>query len=257
MHDEAVVIQPLRSAADAEQAYCCMADVPTPWPQSLCLCREWVARNLGTHLEGYHVRLAGGEVVGHLYYALSERALFSYEVETGVGVLYCEWIQRRHQGKGLGTRLFSTFLDEMRRANAKGIVVECADGESQMSSRHYLRRGFGEICQTGHRRLLYLPLARPRVEVRPRQLQIRPRRGVPVEILILNGCMCPYDVSSQVLVREVAREFGDQVIVLEPPVTGETLREYGTVQGLFINGRAKLTGAESEEQVRQAIQEEL
>jgi hypothetical protein len=69
--------------------------------------------------------------------------------------------------------------------------------------------------------------------------------------------MCPYEVSSEMLLREVAQEFGDQVTLREVPLTSETLREYGVAKGIFINGRQKLTGGETEEQVRQAILEEF
>jgi hypothetical protein len=255
MKDVPVVIQRLRGAEDAQKAYCCMTEVPTPWPGSLCLCRDWVAKHLGRYVEGYHLQLAGGEVVGHLYYAPSERALLPYEVEPGVGVLYCEWVQQRHQGRGLGKRLFGAFLEDMQGSGAKGITVECTDIEGQMHFQHYLARGFKIAHESGHRRLLYLPLTQPEVSIRPLDPRIRPRRGTPVEILIISGYMCPYEVSTEVLLREVAREFGDRVTLREAPLTPEILREYGVAKGIFINGRQKLVGGETEEQVRQAILE--
>jgi hypothetical protein len=257
MKDIPVVIQRLRDAEDAQKAYCCMTEVPTPWPGSLCLCRDWVAQHLGQYVEGYHLQLASGEVVGHLYYAPSERALFPYEVEPGVGVLYCEWVQQRYQGWGLGKRLFGAFLDDMQGSDTKGILAECTDVEGQMHFQHYLARGFEIAHQAGHRKLLYLPLTQPQVSIRPLDVRIRPRRGTPVEILIISGYMCPYEASTELLLREVAREFGGQVALREVPLTPETLREHGVAKGIFINGRQKLTGGETEEQVRQAILEEF
>jgi hypothetical protein len=78
-----------------------------------------------------------------------------------------------------------------------------------------------------------------------------------VEILILNGYLCPFETSSQVLLLEVAQEFGDRVVVRQEPLTAETLRRYGVVDGIFINGRQKLTGGATEQAIRQAILEEL
>jgi GNAT superfamily N-acetyltransferase len=257
MKDIPVVIQRLRGAEDAQKAYCCMTEVPTPWPGSLCLCRDWVTKHLGQYVEGYHLGLASGEVVGHLYFAPSEQALFPYEVEPGVEVLYCEWVQQRHQGRGLGKHLFGAFLDDVQGSGAKGILVECTDVESQMHFQHYLARGFEIAYESGHRKLLYLPLTQARVSIRPLEPRIRPRRGTPVEILIISGYMCPFEVSTEVLLREVAREYDDQVTLREVPLTPETLREYGVAKGIFINGRQKLTGGETEEQVRQAILEEF
>jgi GNAT superfamily N-acetyltransferase len=216
-----------------------------------------VAKHLGQYVEGYHLDLASGEVVGHLYFAPSEQALFPYEVEPGVEVLYCEWVQQRHQGRGLGKHLFGAFLDDVQGSGAKGILVECTDVESQMHFQHYLARGFEIAYESGHRKLLYLPLTQARVSIRPLEPRIRPRRGTPVEILIISGYMCPFEVSTEVLLREVAREYDDQVTLREVPLTPETLREYGVAKGIFINGRQKLTGGETEEQVRQAILEEF
>jgi hypothetical protein len=216
-----------------------------------------VAKNLGKRVEGYHVRLPGGQVVGHLYYALSERALVPYEVEPGAGVLYCEWIQQRYQGQGLGKRLFDAFVDDLQASDTKGILVECTDTEGQMHFQRYLARGFKMAHQTTYPRLLYLPITQEQIDIRPLEPRIPAHRGTQVEILIFSGYMCPYEVSAELLVREVAQEFGDQVILREVSLTPDTLREYGVAKGIFINGRQKLVGGETEEQVRQAIVEEF
>ena len=82
-------------------------------------------------------------------------------------------------------------------------------------------------------------------------------KGAPVEIVVLNGYLCPFEVSTYLLLRQVAREFGSRVILREVLLTPETLRSYGASRGIFINGRQKLFGGEPEEAIRQAIQEEL
>lgn len=252
-----VVVKRLRSDEDADQAFCCMSEVPTPWPQALRVCRAWVSQNLGRHVEGYHIQDADGTVVGQLYYAPSDRALVPYEVEHGAAVMYCEWVQRRHQKRGWGRQIFNAFERDMREQGYKGILVEGTDQEEMMHYRHYLARGFEIVYESGRRKLLYLPLNQPHIELRPLESRIQPRRGVPVEILILSGYLCPFEASTQVLLTEVAREFGDRVIIREEALTPETLRRYGVAEGIFINGRRKLTGGATEEAIRQAIMEEL
>ena len=250
-------VERLRSADAIQEAFPCMDEVPTPWPEALGMCRAWASRNLGRHLEGYHLRDATGKVVGQLYYAASEQALVPYEIEPGVSVMYCEWIQRSYQKQGFGRRLFSTFVADMRGQGHKGILVEATDQEELMHERHYLARGFTLIHEAGHRKLLYLPLHQPQVQVRPLEPRIQPRRGVPVEILILTGYLCPFEASTQILLFEVAREFGNRVTVRQEPLSPETLQRYGVADGIFINGRQKLSGATTEEAIRQAIIEEL
>jgi GNAT superfamily N-acetyltransferase len=252
-----VVVKRVESEAEAQQAFCCMAEVPTPWPAALNVCRTWVGQNLGRYVEGYHIHDADGGAVGQLYYAPSERALVPYEMEPGVAVLYCEWVQRRRQGQGFGRQLFAAFEAEMRAQGCKGILVEGTSRDDQMHYRHYLSRGFAIVHDAGARKLLYLPLSQPQVSVRPLEARIRPRRGAPIEVLILSGYLCPFETAAQMAVLEVTREFGERVVIRQEALSPETLQRYGVAYGVFINGRPKLSGASSEEAIRQAILEEL
>jgi Acetyltransferase (GNAT) family len=252
-----VFVKRLEAEAESQQAFPCMVEVPGPWPEALNVCRTWVSKNLGRHVEGYHLLSEGGAVIGQLYYASSENALVPYSIEAGVAVLYCEWVQRRHQNKGFGRQLFSAFVGDMRAQACKGVLVECSDQDAQMHCSHYLSRGFNIVHEAGHRRLLYLPLSQSGVAFQPLQPTLRPRSGIPVEILILSGYLCPYEAATQLLLLDVAREFGDRVIVRQEPLSPETLRRYGVAYGIFVNGRPKLAGAATEEAIRQAIVEEL
>ena len=69
--------------------------------------------------------------------------------------------------------------------------------------------------------------------------------------------MCPYEASTLLLLQEVSREFGDQVVLHQVPLTPESLREYGVARGIFINGHPRLGGAETEESIRQVLREAL
>lgn len=242
---------------EALEAFCCMSEVPSPWPEALRVCRVWASQNLGRYVEGYHIQDNDGTSVGQLYYALSEQALVPYQIEPGVAVMYCEWVQRRYQKRGLGRLLFSTFETEMRAQGCKGILVEGTSREEQMHYRHYLARGFEIVHEVGHRRLLYLPLGQPQIKAHPLELRIRPRSGTPVEILILSGYLCPFETSTQMLLLDVAGEFGDRVVVRQEPLTRDTLQRYGVADGVFINGRRKLAGGVTEEAIRQAIIDEF
>jgi len=252
-----VLVKRLVQHDEALKAYCCMTEVPTPWPKALCECRDWVAKNLGKHVDGYHLQLADGEVIGHLYYAPAEQALFSYQVEPGVAVLYCEWIQQRYQRRGYGTHLFETFLSGLKQENTKGVLVEATDIEGQMYYQHYISRGFDILYETGHHKLLYLPLSAKEIAFHRRKPRIQPQRSLPVEIYLFRGFLCPYEVSTQQLVREVAGEFRDRVKIQEIWLTPETLDTYGVPSGVLINGQQKLAGGETERAIRQAIMEEF
>jgi len=252
-----VTVTRLQTPADAQQAYCCMMEVSTPWPKALCQCRDWVAANLGKYVEGYHLKHEDNEIIGHLYFAPAERALIPYEIEPGASVLYCDWVQQRYQGRGLGKQLFEAFVTDMRQENVKGLVIEASDIEGQMYFGHYQGRGFETIYESRHRKLMYLPLSQAKISANPLTSRIQPRRGVPVEILVINGYSCPFEVATQMLVREVAPEFGSQVVLQEIWLTPESLQTYGVSRGVFINGRQTLAGGEAEMSIRQAILDAL
>ena len=250
-----VIVRRLRPTDDPEHAFCCMDGVPTPWPEALCTCRRWLAENLGRHVEGYHSVLADGTTVGHLYYAPAERALIPYQVEPGVVVLYCEWIQQRYQGAGLGRRQFSIFLDAMRQSGAKGILVECRRPAAAGGSEPYPRRGFKSLLRREDAELYYLPITQQEIRVTVQPPRLRPWRGRPVEIQVLAGYRCPVDVATLLLLRQVAQEFRDQVVLRELVLSPQTLSKFGSVAGILINGRRTLFGGETEESIRQAILE--
>ncbi len=257
MDEKDVAIKRIQNTEDAQKAYCCMTEVPTPWPQALCQCRDWVTSNLGKYVEGYHLQRPDGEVIGHLYFALSGQALFPYEVEPGIAVLYCDWVQKRYHGLGFGTLLFNSFISDRKQDDNRGVLVEATDIEGQMHFRHYTVRGFEVIHEQGHRKLLYYPISQTKISAQPIMQKITPKRVRPIEVLILNGYMCPYEVSTMVKLRSIVPEFGDQVILRDIWLTPDTLREFGAAKGVFINGRQKLVGGETESAIRQAIQEEF
>ena len=53
-------------------------------------------------------------MIGHIYWAPSERALVPYKIEPGVAWLYCEWIQRPYQERGYMRKLFSVFIEHLK-----------------------------------------------------------------------------------------------------------------------------------------------
>jgi len=56
--------------------------------------------------------------------------------------------------------------------------------------------------------------------------------------------------------KKVAQDFGDRVEIVEIETTPETVRRYGTADPL-INGKIKLFGPVSKEDVKKTIQEEI
>jgi GNAT superfamily N-acetyltransferase len=247
----------LSEANQVEQACPCMVEVPVPWPEALQVCRAWIAQNLGTVVEGLHLQDGAGNVVGHVYYASSERALIPYQIEDHVAVVYCEWVQRRHQGKGYARLLSEALIRHLDDGGYKGILVMATDDEQYMHYTHFVRRGFRLLQQAGSMRLMYYPLRQESVNAQPLEVRIASGHRHPTEVIVFAGGLCPHEVSTSLSTLHVAHEFGDRVVVKEVAATVENLQTYGVISGVFINGRRTLPGGASEEAIRQAINDEL
>jgi predicted GNAT family acetyltransferase len=192
-----------------------------------------------------------------MYYGFSERALIPYEIEAGVAILYCEWVQRRHQGHGYARQLFESLTERLSRQGTKGILVEASSGEEGMPYGHLFRAGFKPIEVVGARRLMYFPLAQQSVTARPLKTRIVAQDRQPVEVLAFSGGFCPCETATSLAALGVAREFGERVILKEVPITVENVRAYGTASGVYVNGRPIPDDGVPEEAIRQAIRQAL
>jgi predicted N-acetyltransferase YhbS len=246
------------SREEAQEAYPCATESPTPfWADGLPLSRAWFGENLGRHVEGLHLKDKTGQVIGHIYWAPSERALVPYRIEEGVAFLYCEWVQHQHQGRGCMQALFQAWVDFLHAERYKGILVDGTTFEGYMHFRHFAKRGFQTIREADGGRLMYLPLAQEKVSVEPLSPRI-PREGVaPVEVVVIGSHFCPVGASAVLAIRRAAERLGPQVAVTEVPAGTETLAHYGVADGIFVNGRAMFFGPVTEEQVYAALKEEL
>jgi hypothetical protein len=77
-----------------------------------------------------------------------------------------------------------------------------------------------------------------------------------VEVTLFKNFFCPVSGYMHHLIKKVARSFGDKVKIVEIEPTLETVRKHGTTDPL-INGKLKLLGPASEQDVKKAIQEEI
>jgi len=246
------------SKEEAERAYPCAMEAPLPfWADGLALSRSWFAENLGEYVEGFHAENDEGEVVGHIYWAPSEKALASYRLEEGAAYIYCEWVQRRYQGRGYMREMFRAFVEFLQERGCKGILVDGTEIEGYMHYRHFAKRGFQVIWEADGGRLMYLPLGQERIEVEPIEARVSKRRGLPVEVLVIGSLFCPVGASAVLAIRKVAREFEGDMVVREIPGGKESIERYGVGDGIFVNGEARFLGPVREEQVREVIREAI
>jgi len=252
MTTESVRIVRLVDPSQIENTLSCMGAAPSPWPDAEAASRSWMRQNLGTLVNGLHLADEDGSVVGHLYYAWSEHALLPYRIEERVVVVLCEWVQPTSQGLGYAHELMSALTEQLQKEECKGIIVAATEDEQCMHYRHYERRGFRKLDAGGVLCLMYRPLLQQTIAVQPLRQSMVPTQRHPVEILVCGGGLCVFDTVTALATLEVAREFGERVILREIDPSRDDWRALGIASGTYING-SRLPGGLSERAVRSAI----
>lgn len=254
---EAVLKVKKVTLGDSESTYCCMGESPpgVKWIEHLGESREWFKANLGKHVEGYHLIDDNGKVVGHVYYASSERALLPFEVEPKVAFVYCTEMLRSYTRKGYGKLMFDYMKADLKGQGWKGILVDATDIREYMYHEHFSKQGFKTILEHRPFKLMYFPLNQPTVKAKPVEINYTPSKD-KAEVTLFNLPFCPVGAYMHHTIKRIAQSFGDKVTIVEIEPTQETIRRIGTTDPL-INGKIKLFGPASEEDIKKAIQEEI
>jgi ribosomal protein S18 acetylase RimI-like enzyme len=242
--------------SDLEATYCCTSELPpgASWGEALPDSRKWFEANLGKHVEGYHL-LDGAKVVGHIYYATSEKALVPYETEPKVAFIYCTEMLRNYAHKGYGRMMLDHMKNDLKKEGFKGILVDTTEFKEFMPSDDFTRQGFKVVKEHKPFKLMYFPLTKEGVSAKLVNLNYTPPKD-RVEVTLFNNFFCPVGAFMYHLIEKVARSFGDKVKIVKIEATTETAKRYGTTDPL-VNGKIKFLGPTSEENVKKAIQEEI
>jgi len=242
------------TSVDIDSTYCCASTIPPEWAKLLHESREWFKANLGKHVEGYHL-LDDRKAVGQIYYAASENALIPYEVEPNVACIYCTGMLKGYMHKGYGKMMFDYAKADLKARGSKGMMVAATEIKEFMHYELFLKQGFKTIQERSPFKIMYFPLNQERIRVRILPLNYSPSKD-KVEVTLFRNFFCAVSPYMYRLIKTVAQSFGDKVKLVEIEATPQTVRKYGT-EGPLINGKIKLFGPASEEQVRKSIQEEI
>ncbi|MFX1247574.1 MAG: GNAT family N-acetyltransferase [Promethearchaeota archaeon] len=241
---------------DLDSTYCCVneAHPGALWTKGLPEAREWFKAHLNNEVEGYHL-FDGDKVVGFIYYSTSERALVPYEIEPRVACIYCTEILRDYKHKGNGKLMFDYVKTDLFTNRFKGIMVAATDFKEWMYYELFLKQKFQVIKECTPYKVMYFPLLQQNIDVSPLEINYTPM-GDRIEITLFKHFFCPAGVYMYNLIKKVANKFEDKVNLIEMEATTHTMKKYGTIEPL-INGKIKILGPTSEEEVIKSIQEEI
>ena len=247
MHVEKVDARNLKSV------YSCIP-ATSSFAEGLPEAKEWFKAHLGEQVEGYHL-LDGDRAVGHIYYAISEKALIPYEIEPQVACIYCTNLLKDYLHKGYGRLMFDHMKEDLAKRHVKGILVPATEFKEWMHYELFLRQGFKQIMEHSPYRVMYFPLTREHIEAKQLPLTYKPSQD-KVEVTLFRNNFCPVSPLMYNRIKKVAQSFGDRVNLVEIDGTLESMKKYGTLEPL-INGKIKLYGPTTEEDIMKAIEDEI
>jgi N-acetylglutamate synthase-like GNAT family acetyltransferase len=241
------------NSTNLKSAYCCIP-AQSPYATGLTEAKEWFETNLNEHVEGYHL-LDETKVVGHIYFAMSEKAFIPYDLEPGVACIYCTYLLSDYLHKGLGRMMFDYMKKDLESQAVKGIMVPATEFKEWMHYELFTKQGFRTIKEHSPYKVMYFPLTQEEINVIVLSLNYEPSED-KVEVTFFKSFFCPVSPFMYNRIKKVAQNFGDKVKIVEMEGTFENMRKYGTKEPL-INGKIKLYGPASEEDIMKSIEEEI
>lgn len=176
-------------------------------------------------------------------------------------VMPCLFVTWDYQGKGLGKALMERAVEVAQSSGKKGLVVfGFLEPDWFLPVGFFKGFGFEEISQNAGETLMWLKLSDE--AIMPEQFISRykyvPVQGKVVVDLFFNSFCQTSDIEAQ-RVEEVAREFGDQVVLNNYDAEDSRVRTgYELPRGIFVNGKELFWGHEApREGIREAIREAL
>ena len=134
-----------------------------PSADNICgcsLCGNKNANNLGyrrksnwlkeRYAEGLRYKVLRSEKfgdIGMIEYALGNDAWRPVEAE-GYLVIHCLWVYGKHKGKGLGSLLLESCLEDAKKSKCRGVAVVTSSDSLMAGSDLFIKAGFVSVDRT-------------------------------------------------------------------------------------------------------------
>jgi L-amino acid N-acyltransferase YncA len=182
------LIQVTAKNLDEEGFFCYMSKRKAPgYAQK----RDWLTERFA---EGMKLTMAhenGGRTVGFIEYIPGEHAWRAVHAP-GYLVIHCLWVVGKGKGKGYGSLLLQSCLDEARAGNHSGVVMLASDGVWLAKKELFLKHGFEEITQAAPSfRLLAKRFGKAPLPSFPLDWEARAAR-FGAGLTVIRTSQCPY-----------------------------------------------------------------
>lgn len=177
--------------------------------------------------------------VGMIEYALGNHAWRPVEAANYL-VIHCLWVLGKHKGKGLGSLLLESCLDDARKSKCRGVAVVTSSDSLMAGSDLFIKAGFVPMDRTigsseasaAPYELLVKKLKKTAPDPRFIVDRERPLKKYRKGLTILAADQCPYVSKSTERIVEASKTLG-----LDPEVvrveSAKASRELPTPYGVF------------------------
>jgi L-amino acid N-acyltransferase YncA len=108
--------------------------------------REWLEARFAEGMRLTMVHETGGRTVGFIEYIPGEYAWRAVHAP-GYLVIHCLWVVGKGKGKGYGSVLLQTCLDDARAGNHSGVVMVASDSVWMAKKDIFIKHGFEDVAQ--------------------------------------------------------------------------------------------------------------
>lgn len=181
-------------------------------------------------------------------------------------VVLCIWVHGHKKGrgdyrkKGMGKALLEAAEEDARLLGANGLVTWGLVLPVFMRASWFKKHGYKVVGKTGIMRLMMKPFNENAVAPEFRKPARKPDRDPgKVNLTIVRNGWCQSGNITCERAKRAALEFKDHVVVREFDTTDpEVLKEWGILDGLYINDNDMLTGPPiSYEKIRRKIEKKI
>jgi len=194
--------------------------------------REWLDARFAEGLKLHMIHEIGGRTVGFIEYIAGEVAWRAVHAP-GYLVIHCLWVVGKGKGKGYGTHLIQTCLDDARAQGKHGVVMVTTDRVWLAKNRIFLKHGFEEVDQ-----------ASPSFQLLVHRFGDAPLPSFPTDwgarqarygagLTVVRTPQCPYLDSSVVDLQGYAEEAGIPFKVVELGSAAQVQRESPSAYGVY------------------------
>jgi predicted N-acetyltransferase YhbS len=174
----------------------------------------------------------------------------------------CIWVHGHKKGrgdyrkKGMGKALLNAAEEDAKQLGANGLVTWGLIIPAFMRASWFKKQGYKVVDKTGIMRLMLKPFNENAIAPQFRKPVRKPDRDPrKVNLTIIRNGWCQSGNISCERAKRAAIEFKDNVVVREFDTTDpEVLKDWGILDGLYIDGKDMLTGPPiSYEKIRRKI----